>query len=238
MVRVALVVCMVAVSAAAEVYTWTDQNGVVHYTDNPSSVPAKAKARVTEGAEISTVTLTETKKVAPAQAPVAGDLKAPPVVDDPGRREREWRAAFRDVNERIARLEDEIEVDRRKVEDVNGLPVAARYQCLHGFGSWLGPGGVIVPGAVAATGAGVSIGATSQGIPGFTVGGGVVVQQTTHVVSSGVATAPCLFTLNPEFERAKERLELNRKALARAKDELADLDRRASFEAVPREWRR
>ena len=69
------------------------------------------------------------------------------------------------------------------------------------------------------------------------VGGSVAVHQST-VVNSGVATAPCLFTLNPEFERAKERLELNRKALARAKTELADLDRRASFEAVPREWRR
>ncbi|MBL8924153.1 MAG: DUF4124 domain-containing protein [Myxococcaceae bacterium] len=230
---VALVLWVTA--ASAQVYTWTDQDGVVHYTDNPNSVPAKAKARVTEGAEISTV-----KSSAGPQAPVAVAVPPAPVspgpLEDPGRLEREWRRAFRELNERIARLEDEIELDRKKVEEVDGLPVAARYQCVHGFGRWLGWGGLVPP--VVGSGSSVSVGATSQGLPGFTVNGGVVVHQTTQVVNSGIATAPCLFTLNPEFERAKERLELNRKALVRAKGELADLDRRASFEAVPREWRR
>jgi hypothetical protein len=59
-----------------------------------------------------------------------------------------------------------------------------------------------------------------------------------NATGTGVMAQPCVFAFNPEFERAKERLELNRKALARVKAEAADLERRASFEGVPREWRR
>jgi len=216
----------------AQVYTWTDKQGVTHYTDNPNSVPANVKARITAGDEISTVSLPEVAKK--EEAPKAVVTPAPPQAD-PAKSEREWRAAFRDVNERIARTEDEIELDRHKVEDVNGLPVAARYQCLYNYGAWYPAGGFV-------TGSGVSItaGGTSQGIPGFTVGGNVVLRQNSTVIAPGpgIATAPCAFTFNPEYERVKERLALNRKQLERLKSELADLDRRASFEGVPQEWRR
>ncbi|MBE2249760.1 MAG: DUF4124 domain-containing protein [Myxococcus sp.] len=232
MLRLGLLSVVVASVASAQVYTWTDKDGVDHFTDNPSSVPANVKAKVTTGDDISTVTLGE---VRPAVAALPPRAQAAPAPADPGRAEREWRAAFRDVNERIARLEDEIEVDRKKVEDVNGLPVAARYQCLNG----LGAGGWMAPGAfVSGAGASVSLGATSQGVPGFAVGLGVVQTSQVVVANPGVVTTPCIFALNPEFERARERLELNRKALARARTELADLDRRAGFEAVPRDWRR
>ncbi len=237
MARLVSFLVVIASASSAQVFTWTDKDGVVHFTDNPSSVPAHVKAKVTAGDDISTVTLAGTKPVAVA-VQVPSPASPPPVVAlDPGRAEREWRAAFHDVNERIARLEDEIEADRKKVEDVNGMPVGARYQCLNGYGfGWGAPGVGVVQGG----GTSVSVGGTSQGVPGFTVGVGVGVTQTTQVVvaNSGVMTTPCIFVLNPEFERAKERLELNRKALARAKTELSDLDRRAGFEAVPREWRR
>lgn len=234
--RLASLLVVVASVTSAQVYTWTDKDGVAHFTDNASSVPAHVKAKVTAGDDISTVTLAETKPVVQAPSPGA---PAPAAAQDPGRSEREWRAAFHDVNERIARLEDEVEADRKKVEDVNGMPVGARYQCLNGYGygyGWGAPGVGFVQGG----GTSVSVSGTSQGVPGFTVGVGVGAAQTNQVVvaNSGVMTTPCIFVLNPEFERAKERLELNRKALTRAKTELADLDRRAGFEAVPREWRR
>ncbi|MCA2980003.1 MAG: DUF4124 domain-containing protein, partial [Myxococcaceae bacterium] len=121
---------LVAGSAGAEVYRWTDPDGTEHFTDNPSSVPANVKARATRGADISTVSVVDARpvaRVAPADGPAVAPARAEPV--DARRSEREWRAAFRDVAERQARLEDEIEVDRRKVEDVNGLPVAARFHC-------------------------------------------------------------------------------------------------------------
>lgn len=225
MTRSLLLSCLVGSTALAQVYTWTDKDGVTHFTDNPGSVPANVKAKVTEGAEISTVALQKeeprsvVKTAAPANTPV--------VEADPNRAEREWRAAFREANERIARLQDEIEVDRKKVEDVNGLPVAARYQCLYGYG-----GGWVVPGG------GSSVTISGQAGLGGGVQGSVVVQNQVVVPNPGVVTAPCVFTLNPEFERAKERLELNRKALVRAKADLSELERRAGFEGVPREWRR
>lgn len=230
MTRSLLLSLLVGSTVVAQVYTWTDKDGVTHFTDNPGSVPANVKAKVTEGSEISTVTLPKeeerpiAKTVAPAKAVVV-------VEADPNRAEREWRAAFREANERIARLQDEIEVDRKKVEDLNGLPAGGRYQCLYG-GGWMVPGGVV-------GGTGSSVTVTGQGGLGVGVNGSVVVSQTQVVVpNSGVATAPCVYTLNPEFERAKERLELNRKALVRAKTDLSELERRASFEGVPREWRR
>ncbi|MDP3232283.1 MAG: DUF4124 domain-containing protein [Myxococcales bacterium] len=237
MARLVFLLVAVASLASAQVYTWTDKDGVAHFTDNPNSVPAHVKAKVTTGDDISTVSLPELKPVAVVIAAPALGAPVPVLAEDPNRAEREWRAAFRDVNERIARLEDEIEADRKQVEDLNGLPVSARYQCLTGYGfGWGAP----VLGVVQGGGTSVSVGGTGQGIPGFSVGVGVGVTQTNQVVvaNSGVMTTPCILVLNPEFERARERLELNRKALTRARSELADLDRRAGFEAVPREWRR
>lgn len=245
-----LFVSLIGALASAEVYTWTDPDGTVHYTDNPAAVPPGAKAKTTSGAEISTVS-----GAAPTKAPVAAaapvDVKAsPPTAPDPQRIEREWRAAFRDVAERQARLEDEIEVDRRKVEDVGGLPVGARFQCFNtGFGPFAVPGQTVMvtPGAIGAgsqvtvgQGSTVAVGVGGQPAVGVSVGGGVVVTQSQFVQTAtpGVIAQPCVFAFNPEYERAKERLELNRKALVRVKAEAADLERRASFEGVPREWRR
>lgn len=44
--------------------------------------------------------------------------------------------------------------------------------------------------------------------------------------------------IHPEAVAAMRRLDLNAKALARAREDLEDLERRARWEAVPLEWRR
>ena len=50
--------------------------------------------------------------------------------------------------------------------------------------------------------------------------------------------SPCGYLMPAgEVERAKERIAANETALAKAKDDLDDLERRASWAAVPREWR-
>lgn len=73
--------------------------------------------------------------------------------------------------------------------------------------------------------------------PGY--GNGVVVNNgTSYPVNSATPYGNCIQTINPEYQRAKDRIELNRRALERAKEELADLERKASFQAVPNEWRR
>jgi hypothetical protein len=245
-----LLALVMAMVARSEVYTWTGPDGTVHYTDNLASVPANVKAKTTTGTEISTVASPAPKQRPEPVAPPAAPSPASAVQPDPLRLEREWRAAFRDVAERQARLEDEIEADRRKVEDVDGLPVAARFQCFNtGFGPFVVPGQTVMvtPGAIGSAsqvtvgqGSTVGVGVGGQPGVGFSVGGAVVVTQNRFFQSAtpGVFAQPCVFAFNPEYERAKERLELNRKALVRLKAEAADLERRASFEGVPREWRR
>jgi hypothetical protein len=37
------VILLVSAGRAGEVYKWVDERGVVHFTDNPSAVPAKYK---------------------------------------------------------------------------------------------------------------------------------------------------------------------------------------------------
>jgi hypothetical protein len=48
----------------------------------------------------------------------------------------------------------------------------------------------------------------------------------------------CIATIDPEYQRTKDRLVKNKQALERAKEELHELERQASFNAVPNEWRR
>jgi hypothetical protein len=42
---------IIALLAGQTFYEWTDASGQTHYTDDPSTIPAKAKRRVTQGAE-------------------------------------------------------------------------------------------------------------------------------------------------------------------------------------------
>ena len=68
------------------------------------------------------------------------------------------------------------------------------------------------------------------------------------VTNNGVVVGPvngspygagnCIATINPEYQRTKDRIDRNQRAHERAKEELHELERRASFEAVPNEWRR
>lgn len=89
-----------AAPAAPTIHRWTDKQGVVHYTDDPESIPADAKAEQTKGAEI---------KVVAAVKVDAG----PTTLGS----ERQWRARFAESNKRIAELEAEIEKDLPHVGD-------------------------------------------------------------------------------------------------------------------------
>jgi len=213
-----------------EIYTWTDKEGVEHYTDDPNTIPREARRRVTAGAELGRVETGGTPLPVAAQPipiapPVVIIQQAAPVVD----REEKWRKLFRDARERIASLEDEIESDRKKTEEVNGMPVNARFTCQQ-YGPpplYLGP--------VATTGVTATVGGTLA--PGVTLSA-TGTSTSTLISPYPVVVSPCTFGFNPEYERVRERLEKNRRELVRAKEALQDLDRRASFEAVPQHWRR
>jgi hypothetical protein len=127
---------LIVLFVQAQVYSWTDKSGVEHFTDDLKSLPRGVKVRTTEGAEISRIE-NEVKKAQVVQAPVAqpqqqrlansGDPAVPSVSEEV------WRRLFRDARNKVINLEDEIESDRKKVEEVNGLPVTARFNCQTGF---------------------------------------------------------------------------------------------------------
>jgi hypothetical protein len=48
----------------------------------------------------------------------------------------------------------------------------------------------------------------------------------------------CLGFADPRWERARQKLAEDRAALVRAREALDELERRASAQAIPREWRR
>ncbi len=216
-VKRALVLLLLATPAFAQsVYRWVDKAGTTHYTDNAASIPQGATVFATEGEPIS-----EMGKAPPIPV-VAIEQKKQALDTDPSvpsNAEQYWRGQFRTAREKIRSLEDEISADRRRVEDPQGLPVGPIYACGAVYGAYVPP---VVYGARVAVG--------PRGVRGY-VG----------PVQPPVAVNPfatCIQTVNPEYERALARLESNRGALERAKEDLRDLERRASFDAVPLEWRR
>ncbi len=211
-----LLLALVVLQSA--VYSWTDKSGVEHFTDDLASIPRGVKVRTTEGAEISRIDSDLTKNPRPVAAPQVAE----PAV--PSTSEQAWRQLFRTARTRVTELEEEIESDRTKVEEVNGLPVRTGFICNTGFYNQpLVTTGAVVVAGQPAPGLGVTATVTHT----------TVVNQPLPLYAS-----PCFFSFNPEFERIRERLGKNRREVVRAREELADLERRASFEAVPLHWRR
>ncbi len=189
---------LVAGSAAAQtaIYRWVDADGVTHFADTLSNVPAGARVETTTGEDVWTVAPSERQPTAAAApgplvalaAPKPVAINVEPKVSD----EERWRGQFAAARERIATLQDEIAVDRETIGALG--PVL---QC--GYAP-------MVPSRRHA---------------------GVLIAQ-----------GGCIAVPNPEYTRRQDRLALNEKALVRAKEQLADLERRAAHEAVPLEWRR
>lgn len=179
-----LAICFAFAPAALAnpVYRWVDDQGVTNYTNDQSKVPANVKATVTSGDEI--YVLATDRSSTPSRAPAmsapsngaSGDILTP----DERIVANQWRAAFREVHARIARLEFEVRADRQLLED-----------------------------------------------PGRAVG---------RVASYRFDSHP-RWTLQPDYLQTQQRLELNLGELWRARADLAELERAASREAVPREWR-
>ena len=204
-----LVLALVVLQSA--VYSWTDKSGVEHFTDDLSSIPQGVKVRTTEGAEISRI-----ESEAPKRPATVAAAPSEPAI--PSRSEQVWRQLFKDARNKVTDLEAEIESDRTKVEEVNGLPVMASHCSPYYAQPIVSTGTVVI--------------VLGQPFPTLGVSGTVVGPVAPHYAS------PCFYGLNPEFERLRERLAKNRREVVRARDDLADLERRASFEAVPLQWRR
>lgn len=232
--RAALSTLLLLASAASAqtIYKWTDARGTVHYTDDPSTVPARVKVTTTEGDELSNTGSVVKIEPAPAATP-------PPATAPSGtaasKEEEYWREQFRAARDKIRTLEDELALDQRKQED-RTLPVTGSYFTPNGYGY----GGYRPYGYGATVTEQVSV-AGSLNLPLGNVGNLTVNGNATSsavVPYAGYGGYPRhVYAYEAESSRTRDRIERTRLALTRAKEELADLERRAAFNSVPLEWR-
>jgi len=160
---------------AEPIYRWIDENGVTNYTNDPGKVPDSVKAETTEGDEITVVApsgAVSPQGTAAAPVSLSTDILTPQerAVAD------QWRASFRDVHTRIARLETAVAMDKQRLQ-AEGAPF--RSQRGHAYRASLDSGNLDL----------------------------------------------------------QQRVEWNLAELKRASAELDELERVASREAIPREWR-
>lgn len=254
---VLMALSMASVAWAQTIYTWTDSRGTVHYTDDPSTIPAKAKVKTTEGGELSQMG-PPPERPAPQEAPSREPSSSAGVETKSD--EEYWRKEFRAANEKVRSLEDELSVDQRKVDDPSRMPMGGTYYCQPGFYSPgfvaprsgqfnraqtnfgaalnvpLGGGGSL--NVNANVGASVRRGSSVAPFAGYGAYGGSSSFGYGYGGYGVGVGGPCWYQMDGQYAYTRDRIERTRAALARAKEELADLDRRAANASVPLEWRR
>ena len=208
----ALLLLVGAASTAQTVYRWVDPDGTVHYSDSTQGVPKGVKVTSTDGDPITSVTSTPTAPVPVAPAVVAPVAPVRPTTLEPSAPasgEQYWRAQFKAAHHKVRDIEDELQIDTKKVDELNGMPVNSQVRCGTQYVN------------------GVAYPANGTPPPGM-------IPAPQAYASQG----NCYVYQDPEIQKARDRLVRNRKALEHAREEVDDLERRASSEAVPREWRR
>lgn len=193
---------MLAGAAFADepIYRWTDENGVVHYSNEKNLVPDPQKVETTDGEEIG-VLPSQPQKPAPTREEEKGAREERIALAEVRRVEAEaeraeaeakyarelgeerWRSMFRTARQRIVSLQTEYEETKAYLY-VSGMPVTGRF------------------------------------------------------ITIGEPYRPYGYVADPAYERAQLRLKQLTREIAEAKEELEELERRASFAAVPRHWRR
>lgn len=224
-------------SASERIYRWTDADGVVHYSNERNVVPDPARAETTEGEELGVL---PSKRSAAAGADVGDPARSPGPVDGAnpkdGSDERVAQAAVRRAEAEAARAEAEVELVRAQGEQRwRSMFQDARARLA----------------ALLAEQEEVRSQLTISGMP-VTARFVTVVQPHVHDHHQHQVHdhdhAHCRGHLDPlrtygavpdpAYERARLRLKQLDREIAQARQELEDLERRASFAEVPRHWRR
>lgn len=188
--RLLSLVAVLAVPAFAQtIYSWEDAAGV-HYTDDLSQVPKKAKVDAVEAKR------SASKAAAAPAAPATRVATAPAEKSN----EYEWRDRFIAAHRRIDTV--------RKSLAALEATVPPRTECV--------PQPVLQPGG--------------QPVPLF------VNQPVGTVALVDPNRAYC--QVNPLHDQLKVQIAQQAIELKNAELDLDQLDRRASMESVPREWRR
>lgn len=106
------------VAASAETYQWTDDAGVVHFTDNLERIPPKYLKRVKELPSVGG----QAPPSSPAEAPAPPEVQPAPKPLTPllfgGLDERSWRTRFTTLREERAVIEESLP---KKREELNRL---------------------------------------------------------------------------------------------------------------------
>jgi hypothetical protein len=111
---------------ADPILSWTDDEGVTHYTDDSSRIPNKYRAKRLSGPDINEIVGDEESDARPEPSAGVRPLD-----------ERGWRQRFHDAYARIQSLERKIDEDKAQVEE-SGLPV------LHQGKQYRAPNGTVV----------------------------------------------------------------------------------------------
>jgi hypothetical protein len=241
MTRLLVSFALFALPAAAQtIYSWEDKDGT-HYTDDPSMVPNNARMDATllkakqkaqpqpQQADDQQVVITDSN---PQPKPVATQAAVTqpqqPLAAQPARVddnvERQWRDRFIEVNRRIETLEKNyraLEKTRPQQVQCSG----SAYQPAPSNTYQVDPqtGAPIIP-------AGTTF--YSNNSPA-TVNGAA-----TTMINGRPYIAVPNCAANPEYERITREMELTQVQLSDARKDLEQLDRIASQNAIPREWRR
>jgi hypothetical protein len=200
-------------SIAQTIYSWTDDDGVEHYTDDSTAIPKKARVNAMINNDASNRKVIPT---APMNLPLVAQKVETPTTE-PAKTlalAETWRTLFKDARRKISALEYIISADEKKVEGVIGVP--SRVSCSY------------LPTPVNTA----QLSIQAQVGPVTVSSGFGAVQYANYN-----AGYPCFAVPDYEFIRAKERLEHSKIDLKNAQIDLADLERRAAREAIPLEWR-
>ena len=110
-----LVLAALALPCAAhadDVYTWTDEDGVPHYTNDPKTIPKGKKAKITRGAELGSISATSSAAAGKRGRPALEDEVDEKEVAD----EAFWRSQFTELRRHIAALKAQLPEDRARLE--------------------------------------------------------------------------------------------------------------------------
>jgi len=140
---VLLLVLALPLQVSAEIYSWTDAAGTVHFTEDLGNVPKKFRTKalrqasgedLTAPAAASEAPLQEgvpAKQPAAAQGAGATDTESSPVTRYADRSAADWQTEFRSLRQKLAQIEQQQEqlrkeggdgtklLSRQQVEDIN-----------------------------------------------------------------------------------------------------------------------
>ncbi len=108
-----LLACLtiVAATANAEIYQWTDKKGGINFTDNPNNIPPAYRNKAKE---IDVAPSIDVKTPPQAiQAPVDSSPG-----DYGGHDEKWWRSSFRAIHEEISSIENRLPDKKQRLEEL------------------------------------------------------------------------------------------------------------------------